>query len=109
MRLNSYDGFTRLREVIVGSGTGYTGHDRDLTFELFHQENLLHYDSWHYPRLAAGEAPERWAVHPQYVEERCSTAFTAPGAPNRKISTSWSSSRQRSGSTCRGRSVTSSP
>lgn len=69
MRLNSYDGFTRLREVIVGSGTGYTGHDRDLSFELFHQENLLRYDSWHYARLAAGEAPERWAVHPQYVEE----------------------------------------
>ncbi|WP_327734201.1 glycine amidinotransferase [Streptomyces nojiriensis] len=69
MRLNGYDGFTRLREVIVGSGTGYTGHDRDLSFELFHQENLLRYGTWHYPRLVGGAAPERRTVHPRYVEE----------------------------------------
>ncbi|MER7468529.1 aspartyl/asparaginyl beta-hydroxylase domain-containing protein [Streptomyces sp. NPDC097981] len=40
MQLHSHDDFTLLREVIVGSATNYVGHDRDVSFELFHHENL---------------------------------------------------------------------
>jgi glycine amidinotransferase len=38
--LNSYEDFTPLREVIVGSAENYLSQERDLTFELFHHESL---------------------------------------------------------------------
>ncbi|MEU4729556.1 glycine amidinotransferase [Streptomyces sp. NPDC023588] len=74
MRLSSHDDFTRLREIIVGSAANYTGHDRDVSFELFHHENLTGFRSdWAYPRLVtpteAGTRPEQWAINRRYAEE----------------------------------------
>ncbi|MFI5979047.1 glycine amidinotransferase [Streptomyces sp. NPDC051452] len=70
--LNSYDDFTPLSEIIVGSAENYVGHDRDLTFELFFHESIGGYRSdWAYPRLAAraGEQAETWKIGKQYTEE----------------------------------------
>ena len=71
--LNSYDDFTPLSEIIVGSAENYLGHDRDLTFELFFHEAIGGYRSdWAYPRLAArgsrGQA-ETWKIGKRYTEE----------------------------------------
>jgi glycine amidinotransferase len=71
--LNSYDDFTPLSEIIVGSAENYVGHDRDLTFELFFYEALGGYRSdWAYPRLAArgsGGQAETWKISKRYTEE----------------------------------------
>ncbi|MEV6409394.1 glycine amidinotransferase [Streptomyces bobili] len=70
--LNSYDDFTPLSEIIVGSAENYAGHDRDLTFELFFHEAIGGYRSdWAYPRLAAraGEQAETWKISKQYTED----------------------------------------
>lgn len=73
MQLNSHDDFTPLREVIVGSAENYLSHDRDVTFELFHHENLTGIRSdWAYPRLVAtsGEqSAERWQIKKRYTDE----------------------------------------
>ncbi|MEU9891849.1 glycine amidinotransferase [Sphaerisporangium sp. NPDC051011] len=73
MRLHSHDDFTTLREVIVGSAANYLGHDRDLSFELFHHETLTGFRSaWAYPRLAQADADtrrENWAIKERYAEE----------------------------------------
>jgi glycine amidinotransferase len=73
MQLHSYDDFTPLREIIVGSAANYLSHERDVTFELFHHENLTGFRSdWAYPRLAASdsaEPPENWAIKQRYTEE----------------------------------------
>lgn len=50
--LNSHNDFGPLKEIIVGSATGYLGHDRDLSFDLFHHDNLQFRSDWAYPRLA---------------------------------------------------------
>ncbi|AKH83983.1 glycine amidinotransferase [Streptomyces sp. CNQ-509] len=71
-RLNSHDDFTPLREVVVGSAANYMGHDRDVSFELFHHENLSGFRSdWAYPRLTrtAGGHRESWAIKERYAEE----------------------------------------
>ncbi|MFJ2789890.1 hypothetical protein ACIPDW_04350 [Streptomyces sp. NPDC087290] len=71
-RLNSHDDFTPLKEVIVGSAANYVGHDRDVSFELFHHENLTGFRSdWAYPRLTRTMAGHResWAVKERYAEE----------------------------------------
>src|SRR4051794_34040856 len=71
MRLHSYDDSTPLKEIIVGSAANYLGHDRDVTFELFHHDNLRGFRSdWAYPRLAQRIATSQtWAVNRRYVEE----------------------------------------
>jgi glycine amidinotransferase len=53
MLLNSHDDFSPLREIIVGSATNYTSHDRELSFDLFHHDNLKGFRSdWaHSPEL----------------------------------------------------------
>jgi len=69
--LNSHDDFTPLREVIVGSAENYVSHDRDVTFDLFHHENLAA-NPWVYPRLTAGDsnpaAPDG-KIKKRYTEE----------------------------------------
>ncbi|SOB85233.1 glycine amidinotransferase [Streptomyces sp. 1331.2] len=50
--LNSYDEWSRLREVVVGSAENYTSHERELSFDLFHHDNLIR-SEWYYPRLTA--------------------------------------------------------
>ncbi len=73
MELNSHDDFTPLSEVVVGSAENYLSHDRDVTFELFHHDNLTGIRSdWGYPRLAAtGSAgtAESWGIKKRYTEE----------------------------------------
>jgi glycine amidinotransferase len=73
MQLHSYDDFTPLREIIVGSAENYLSHERDVTFELFHHENLTGFRSdWVYPRLAAAGADHRsesWQIKERYTEE----------------------------------------
>ncbi|HEX8080519.1 MAG TPA: hypothetical protein VF557_09955 [Jatrophihabitans sp.] len=72
MQLNSYDDFTPLREIIVGSAANYLSHDRDLTFELFHYDNLTGYGTeLANPRLSAGGsgAAESWKIKRRYTEE----------------------------------------
>ncbi|MFF4219710.1 glycine amidinotransferase [Streptomyces nondiastaticus] len=71
-RLNSHDDFTPLKEVIVGSAANYLSHERDVSFELFHHENLTGFRSdWAYPRLtqAAAGHRESWAIKERYAEE----------------------------------------
>jgi glycine amidinotransferase len=73
MQLHSHDDFTPLREIIVGSAENYLSHDRDVTFELFHHENLTGIRSdWAYPRLAAAgsERPaDSWKIKKRYTDE----------------------------------------
>jgi glycine amidinotransferase len=72
MRLHSHDDFTPLREIVVGSAQNYLSHDRDVTFELFHYDNLTGYGTeLAYPRLtAAGSATvESWKIKQRYTEE----------------------------------------
>ena len=49
-KLNTYNEWDPLKEVIVGSAKNYTSHDRELSFDVFHHENLFRSD-WAYPRL----------------------------------------------------------
>ncbi|CAM5699521.1 Amidinotransferase OS=Streptomyces alboniger OX=132473 GN=CP975_31450 PE=3 SV=1 [Streptomyces alboniger] len=72
MQLTSYDDFTPLREIIVGSAENYLSHERDVTFELFHHENLTGFRSdWAYPRLTAagGGTPQSWSIKRRFTEE----------------------------------------
>ncbi|RSM43869.1 glycine amidinotransferase [Actinoplanes sp. ATCC 53533] len=72
MRLHSHDDFTPLREIVVGSAANYLGHDRDVTFELFHHDNLHGFRSdWAYPRLSHGgsQDTQRWKINKRYAEE----------------------------------------
>lgn len=72
MLLNSYDEWSPLREVIVGSALNYTSHERELSFELFFHDNLHQPAAFYYPRLAtaggaapAGQSP----IKQRYVDE----------------------------------------
>lgn len=75
MRLNSYDEWSTLREIVVGSALNYTSHDRELSFELFFHDNI-HRSEWYYPRLSVrGEGAEdaadrkRMPIKQRYVDE----------------------------------------
>lgn len=73
MRLHSFDDFTPLREVVVGSAENYLSHDRDVTFDLFFHESLAGYRSdWAYPRISARPgtpAGRAHAIRRRYTEE----------------------------------------
>lgn len=69
-KLHSYDEWSKLREVIVGSAANYTSHDRELSFDVFFHENLFRSD-WAYPRLTTS-TPLRdrsWQIKQRYVDE----------------------------------------
>jgi len=75
MMLNSYDEWSTLREVIVGSADNYTSHDRELSFDLFFHDNIIRTE-WYYPRLAAPKSadsgergPLRHPIKQRYAEE----------------------------------------
>ncbi|MEV0275696.1 glycine amidinotransferase [Streptomyces sp. NPDC050610] len=72
MRLNSYDEWSPLREVVVGSASNYTSHERELSFELFFHENFAE-STWYYPRLTTGggqsAATGRALIKQRYVDE----------------------------------------
>lgn len=50
MKLSSFDEWSPLREVILGSAANYTSHVRDLSFDLFFQDNVSRVHSY-YPRV----------------------------------------------------------
>lgn len=71
--LNSYDEWSPLREVIVGSAENYTSHERELSFDLFHHDNIVR-SEWYYPRLSTpGEKTGRQVgqsqIKQRYVDE----------------------------------------
>ncbi|GAA3756696.1 glycine amidinotransferase [Salinactinospora qingdaonensis] len=71
MRLNSHNEWAPLKEIVVGSAQNYTSHDREVSFNLFHHENLFRSD-WAYPRLSSAHSPvegRQWRVKQRYVDE----------------------------------------
>ncbi|MFF8950718.1 glycine amidinotransferase [Streptomyces sp. NPDC014940] len=68
--LNSFDEWSPLREVIVGSALNYSSHERELSFDLFFHENLTR-SEWYYPRLSVpGETESaRSPIKQRYVDE----------------------------------------
>jgi glycine amidinotransferase len=76
-RLNSYDEWSPLREVIVGSGLNYTTHDRELSFDLFLHENItgdndLSRKSWIHPPFlppSGTEKRSRIRINQRHVDE----------------------------------------
>lgn len=79
MKLHSFDEWSPLREVVLGSASGYREQARDLSFDLFFYDNLVHDNPkahrGYYPRLAAGGEPEpaektaTLAIKQRYVDE----------------------------------------
>ncbi|GAA2581124.1 hypothetical protein GCM10010399_08610 [Dactylosporangium fulvum] len=75
--LNSYDDWSPLREIVVGSAAAYREHVRDLSFELFFYDNLTddnpNRPHGYYPQLTGGTgepgAPRREAIKQRYVDE----------------------------------------
>lgn len=74
MKLNSFDEWSPLKEIIVGSALNYTSHERELSFDLFFHENLTRVE-WYYPRLGVpGEKTTKnhqstLPIKQRYVEE----------------------------------------
>ncbi|MER8977202.1 hypothetical protein [Mesorhizobium sp. M0800] len=75
MKLNSYDEWSQLREVIVGSAANYTSHERELSFDYFFLDNLKVRSEWYYPRISSATAPDnesgrkQLSIKQRYVEE----------------------------------------
>ena len=63
VRVNSFDEWTRLREVVVGRAEHYTEHDVDTSWQLFFFENVA-------PTLTDDVASRRLlSIRPQLVDE----------------------------------------
>jgi glycine amidinotransferase len=75
MKLNSYDEWSPLKEVVVGSAHNYVSHERELSFDLFFHDNITQDNpvrsEWYYPRLstARGTPPDRSPIKQRYVDE----------------------------------------
>lgn len=78
MQLNSFDDWSPLREIIVGSARNYISHDRELSFELFFHENITNDNpgrsEWYYPRLSLSDeqrtgGSDRVPIKARYVDE----------------------------------------
>jgi glycine amidinotransferase len=80
MRLNSFDEWSPLKEIIVGSAQNYTSHERELSFELFFHENIVNDNvvrtEWYYPHLslsgqntAIEDRRTHSAIKQRYIEE----------------------------------------
>ncbi|WP_406150551.1 glycine amidinotransferase [Streptomyces sp. NBC_01012] len=76
MLLNSFDEWSRLREVVVGSAENYVSHERELSFDLFFHDNLAQDNpgrsEWYYPRLSVRSEEsdrQRLPVARRYVDE----------------------------------------
>ncbi|MFJ9566861.1 glycine amidinotransferase [Streptomyces fuscichromogenes] len=79
MQLNSFDEWSPLREVVVGSAENYETHERELSFDLFFHDNIARDNAfrseWYYPRLSArgadgkGGAGRRLPIKERYVAE----------------------------------------
>ena len=77
MRLNSFDDFTPLREVIVGSADGYLDRIRDLSFDMFVSDNVSGTKGY-YPSIstwrdgasrATRNEPRRLALKERFLHE----------------------------------------
>ncbi|MFF3149611.1 glycine amidinotransferase, partial [Streptomyces sp. NPDC057927] len=80
MRLNSYDEWSPLKEIILGSAVNYTSHERELSFELFFYDQIAtqtsFYDRMYYPHHtppsvepAAKDPSGSSPIKQRYVEE----------------------------------------
>ncbi|MER5889490.1 glycine amidinotransferase [Streptomyces sp. NPDC001941] len=80
MMLNSFDEWSTLKEVVVGSAANYTSHERELSFDLFFHDNIAGDNAsrseWYYPRLTVGGEPDdgsgrrgRVPIKQRYVDE----------------------------------------
>lgn len=69
MKINSYDEWSPLREVIVGSGINLTQHDIELSFKLFFHDEAN--SAFYYPKYQPGRtgAKDSHAPKTRYVEE----------------------------------------
>ncbi|PPF44852.1 glycine amidinotransferase [Pseudoclavibacter sp. AY1F1] len=70
MRVNSFDEWSQLREVVLGSALNYTSHEREISFDLFFHDNIQR-SEWVYPRLAnpGGRLNARTSINQKYVDE----------------------------------------
>ncbi|WP_327132138.1 glycine amidinotransferase [Streptomyces sp. NBC_01343] len=74
MRLNSYDEWSSLKEVIVGSADNYAQRVRDLSFDMFISDNLTGARGY-YPSIRVSqdgttdESPERIAFRQRLADE----------------------------------------
>ncbi|CAG6397420.1 glycine amidinotransferase [Streptomyces cocklensis] len=70
MLLNSYDSWSPLREVVLGSADNYTSHARELSFDLFFHDETP-YSRIYYPRHVSPGAGtgRRSPIKQRYVEE----------------------------------------
>ncbi|WP_315765134.1 MULTISPECIES: hypothetical protein [unclassified Bradyrhizobium] len=66
MQLHSYDEWSRLKEVVVGTAENYTSHDRELSFDLFFHDNLKSRSEWYYPRLSSSASSSRSDTRKRY-------------------------------------------
>lgn len=69
--LNSFDEWSALREVVLGSATNFTSLSRDLSFDVFFQDNItpIHH---YYPRVRPrqpGPTTKLQALNKRYIEE----------------------------------------
>ncbi|MBA8827783.1 glycine amidinotransferase [Saccharopolyspora lacisalsi] len=78
MKLHSFDEWSPLREIVLGSASGYREQARDLSFHLFFYDNLVHDNPkthrGYYPRLATGDEPadeekSTVSIKKRYVDE----------------------------------------
>lgn len=73
MRLNSYDDFTPLKEVVLGSADGYLDRVHDMSFDMFISDNLSGARGY-YPSLStwrdSEERRERNSPHRLAMKER---------------------------------------
>ena len=71
LKLHSYDEWSPLKEIVVGSAHNYTSHERELSFDLFFHDNLVR-SEWYYPRLNLGASEPDSAsfrIKRRYVDE----------------------------------------
>ena len=72
VRLNTYEDWSPLREIIVGSATNYTSHDREMSFELYFHDNIHGNSGLYIPRLdphSGGDPVGRSPIKDRYLEE----------------------------------------
>jgi hypothetical protein len=60
MKVNSYNEWSPLKEVIVGSPINYNVQDLELSFKLFFHDNA--YFSFYYPTYGTGNSAEKGEV-----------------------------------------------
>ena len=71
--LSSFDEWSPLEEVILGSARNYVAHERERSFELFFHSNL--FTGWYYPRIVPRQSAitargiTQWPIKQRFVEQ----------------------------------------